>query len=105
MLNSNIQKKTVTVTWENGKTPTNESVVSIAGIVIFSIYYSGLSFTQQWVQIGSVPSAYIPASPLYIGSGLGGGKYLYISNTGVIMVKADSEATNVVAAFNIAYAV
>ena len=104
-LSSNIQKKTVTVTWENGKTPTNESVVSIAGIVIFSIYYNAISFTTQWVQIGSVPSEYIPASPLYIVSGLGGGKYLYISNTGVIMIKADSAATNAVAAFNIAYAI
>ena len=104
-LNNEMQKKTVSVAWENGKTPTFETTSAIAGIVLFSVYYSSIAFTTAWVTIGQLPSGYYPAEGLYLMSGLGAGKYMYISNTGVIMIKADSASSNAVASFNIAYAV
>ena len=69
------------------------------------MYYSSITFTTSWVTIGQLQSGYYPTAGLYLMSGLGAGKYMYISNEGVIMIKADSASSNAVASFNIAYAV
>jgi hypothetical protein len=50
-------------------------------------------------------SGYYPTEGIYLMSGLGAGKYMYISNEGVIMIKADSASSNALASFNIAYAI
>ena len=104
-ISGKIQKTAITATWNTNRTPSTSSIVEIAGIVVFSVYYTSIAYTTSWVQIGSLPSEYAPAAPLYLTDGLGGGKYLYISNTGVIMIKADSAATGAISAFNIAYAI
>lgn len=104
-LNSKLQKTTVSVTWESGKTPTFATVTVVAGITLLSVYWSSISFTTSWVTVGQLPSGYYPAEGIYLMSGLGAGKYMYISNQGVIMIKADSASSNTVASFNIAYAV
>ena len=98
-----VKKINVSVTWEAGKTPTNESVIEEDGIVIFSIYYNSIAFTTSWVQIGQLPSGFYPASPVYVNNGLGSERFLYISNTGVIMIKANAAASNVPCAYNVTY--
>ena len=100
-----IKRVPVNPTWETGKTPSYQSIVEEDGIVIFSVYYTSISFTTNWVDVGTMPAGFHPASHIYVNNGLGGDRFMFIGSDGSIKVKANAAASNQTAAFNVTYTI
>ena len=100
-----VKRITLNPTWESGKTPSYQSIIEEDGIVIFSVYYMSISFTTSWVDIGTMPTGFYPASQIYVNNGLGGDRFLFIGTDGSIKIKANAAASNQTAAFNVTFAI